>query len=59
MRKSSQIYIYVDGKECAKDGIKFYRSSNGVILTSGLDGGILPVQYFASVIDARTNEKIL
>ena len=61
MRKSSQVYIYVNGKACAEDGIKFYRSSNGVILTEGMDGkgGVLPVRYFAKVQDAKTNEILL
>lgn len=60
MRKSSQVYIYVDVQKCIDDGIQFYKSSNGVILTEGRNGGgILPVQYFEKVIDARTNEKLM
>lgn len=61
MRRNSQIHIYVNGKACAEDGIKFYRSSNGVILTSGLENsnGTLPVQYFSSVIDAKTKKELL
>ncbi len=59
MRSNSQIYIFVNGKACADDGIKFYRSSNGVILTSGLEDGTLPVRYFSSVIDAKTKKDYL
>eukprot|EP00551_Chaetoceros_affinis_P008869 CAMPEP_0203667208 /NCGR_PEP_ID=MMETSP0090-20130426/4089_1 /ASSEMBLY_ACC=CAM_ASM_001088 /TAXON_ID=426623 /ORGANISM="Chaetoceros affinis, Strain CCMP159" /LENGTH=309 /DNA_ID=CAMNT_0050531311 /DNA_START=42 /DNA_END=971 /DNA_ORIENTATION=+ len=59
MRLNSQIYIYVNGKACADDGIQFYRSSNGVILTPGLENGTLPVRYFSSVIDAKTKEELL
>ena len=59
MRKNSQVYIYVDGNACARDGIRFYKSANGVILTAGLDdSGILPVRYFGNVMDAKTNTKI-
>ena len=51
MRSSSEILIYVNGLKCAKDGIKFYQSDNGVILTAGIDG-ILPIKYFAKVVHA-------
>lgn len=50
MRNSSQVYIYVDGPKCAADGIVFYKSANGVILTSGVDGILLP-KYFDRVVD--------
>lgn len=39
-----------------KDGIKFYISSNNVILTEGIDGVISP-KYFKKVI--RKNGEIL
>ena len=55
MRKSCQVYIYVDGKKCADDGIVFYRSANGVILTAGEDG-VLPSKYFLKVTDSCGNE---
>jgi 2'-phosphotransferase len=51
MRRSCQVYIYVDASKCARDGVVFYRSDNGVLLTSGV-GGILPVQYFSHVTTA-------
>lgn len=50
MRKSSQVYIFVDGCKCADDGIVFYKSDNGVVLTAGI-GGVLPVEYFKKVTD--------
>jgi 2'-phosphotransferase len=60
MRNSCELYIYVDGKKCARDGVKFYRSSNEVILTSGItEDGTLPVTYFSKVIDAKSGENIL
>jgi 2'-phosphotransferase len=46
MRKSCQVYIYVDASKCARDGIEFYRSDNGVLLTSGIDG-TLSTEYFS------------
>lgn len=55
MRPSSEIYIYVSGSKCASDGIAFYRSDNGVILTAGVsERGMLPLKYFAKVVHASS-----
>jgi 2'-phosphotransferase len=52
MRKSSQLYIYINAAKCAQDGITFFQSDNGVLLTAGAnDEGILPVDYFSHVTD--------
>jgi len=60
MRKSCEIFIYINGKACADDGVKFYRSSNGVLLTPGAtEDGTLPIIYFKSVVDAKTEEELL
>ncbi|KAL3822462.1 hypothetical protein ACHAXA_006890 [Cyclostephanos tholiformis] len=57
MRSSSEVYIYVNGPRCAADGIQFYRSDNGVILTAGLSGGgMLPLRYIAKVVHAPTGK---
>lgn len=50
MRSSADVIIYIDLQKAMQDGIKFYRSSNGVILTEGIDG-ILSPAYFRSVTD--------
>jgi 2'-phosphotransferase len=50
MRRTCQVYIYMDGAKCARDGIVFFRSDNGVILTEGVDGE-LPVTYVSHVTD--------
>jgi 2'-phosphotransferase len=53
MRSSSEIHIYVNGPKCAGDGIAFYRSDNGVILTAGVnEEGMLPLKYFEKVVHA-------
>ena len=60
MRSTSQIYIYIDGKKCATDNIKFFRSDNGVILTAGEnDDGLLHVKYFKKVVLASTGKILL
>jgi 2'-phosphotransferase len=57
MRRTCQVYIYVDTKRCATDGIAVYQSDNGVLLTAGVnDEGTLPVDYFLRVTDASGSE---
>lgn len=48
-RLSSNIFIFIDMKKAMEDGIKFYLSENKVILTSGMDGVLLP-KYFVKII---------
>jgi RNA:NAD 2'-phosphotransferase (TPT1/KptA family) len=43
-RNNCNLLVYVDMSEAMKDGITFYESSNGVILTEGIDG-IIPSKY--------------
>ena len=53
MRKSCQVYIYVDAAKCARDGVVFYRSDNGVLLTAGVQNeGTLQPMYFLRVTDS-------
>ena len=44
----SNYIICVDMKKCMGDGIKFYKSSNNVILTEGING-IMPSSYFTKL----------
>ncbi|KAJ7881194.1 phosphotransferase KptA/Tpt1, partial [Mycena leptocephala] len=49
MRKSSQVLVFID-VACALDAnIKFYLSSNGVVLTPGNDMGFLETRFFSRV----------
>jgi len=49
-RKSCNVFIYIDIKKAMNDGIKFYLSSNGVILTKGKDDiGLLSSNYFSKI----------
>ena len=48
MRENSQVKIFVDMERAMKDGIEFFLSDNGVILSRGKDGVIAP-EYFAKV----------
>ncbi|AYV87188.1 MAG: putative tRNA 2'-phosphotransferase [Sylvanvirus sp.] len=47
-RRSCDVFLHIDMKNAMKDGIVFYKSANGVILTEGING-ILPFMYVAKV----------
>lgn len=57
MRKTCGVYIYIDGTKCASDNIEFLESTNGVILTAGVEG-VLPTRYFSHVL-TRSGEVLL
>ena len=54
MRRTCQIYVYIDAGKCARDGIVFFRSDNGVLLTAGIDGKLL-LKYVSHVTDEKGN----
>mmetsp|Transcript_14045 Transcript_14045/g.30166 ORF Transcript_14045/g.30166 Transcript_14045/m.30166 type:complete len:381 (-) Transcript_14045:34-1176(-) len=57
MRTNSEVYIYINGRNCSKCGIPFFRSDNGVILTEGIGKeGFLPLKYFEKVVDASSGQ---
>ena len=45
------ILIYIDMEKAIKDGIEFYVSKNGVILSPGNQDGIIDVRYFKDVVE--------
>jgi 2'-phosphotransferase len=49
IRSSAQVFIYIDVAKAMKANIKFYLSSNGVVLTEGNDYGVLEPVYFDKV----------
>jgi 2'-phosphotransferase len=56
MRGTCDIYIEIDLEGAMKDGIKFYISSNNVILTEG-DNGTLSPKYLKKI--TRKNGDLL
>ncbi|KAJ3258430.1 hypothetical protein HK104_006989, partial [Borealophlyctis nickersoniae] len=52
MRKTCDVFIYIDMEKAVADGIKFYRSANNVILSSGMDG-VLEPKYFRKVVGPK------
>lgn len=57
MRVKSEILIHIDMAKAMGAGIKFYRSSNNVILTSGNEEGFLLKEYF-SLVERRDGEPV-
>jgi 2'-phosphotransferase len=55
MRVSSSVLIYIDFENALSSGIKFYKSSNGVILSPGNDLRVIPPQFFLKVEDRHGN----
>jgi len=53
MRTSSQILIYLDLAKALKDGLKFFVSTNGVVLSPGNEAGFIPPTYFKRVEKAN------
>lgn len=53
MRKSCDVYIYIDTTKSLQDDIKFYQSENRVILSAGInESGIIPPIYFSKVMSS-------
>ncbi|KJE92577.1 tRNA phosphotransferase 1 [Capsaspora owczarzaki ATCC 30864] len=49
MRSDVTVLIYLDVARALADGIPFFRSSNNVILSPGLENGSIPAKYFSQV----------
>ena len=56
IRKTGNVFIYIDLPLAMREGIKFYISDNGVILTPGNDNGILEPKYFKQIVDTKGND---
>ncbi|XP_045452099.1 tRNA 2'-phosphotransferase 1 [Melitaea cinxia] len=59
LRQDVEIYIFIDLTKALADGILFFESENGVILTKGNNIGFLEPKYFWKVIDRRTGASLL
>jgi 2'-phosphotransferase len=56
-RVKSEVLVYIDVKKCMHAGMTFWISKNHVILSSGIDGVIIP-EFFSRVTD-RTGKSLL
>jgi len=55
MRKSVDLKIYIDLPKAMAAGIRFFRSSNNVILSSGNQEGSISSEFFLKVKNVKTN----
>ena len=59
MRNTSSVLIYLDIQKALATGLKFWRSKNGVILSSGDEAGIIPLEFFERVEDRKKGSIIM
>ncbi|KAF5134372.1 tRNA 2'-phosphotransferase 1 [Metarhizium anisopliae] len=53
MRRDAELLVEIDIEASLKDGVTWWRSDNGVILTDGGEGGVLETKYF-KMVTSRT-----
>ncbi|VEN42441.1 unnamed protein product [Callosobruchus maculatus] len=53
IRRSAEVFIYIDLTKALSDGIKFYKSLNNVILSPGDENGFIKPKYFLKVVDKQ------
>ncbi|XP_029643220.1 uncharacterized protein LOC115217608 [Octopus sinensis] len=58
MRQSCEIIVYLNLEKALKDGIKFYISSNNVILSPGNEKYMIEPQYFEKAVDYVTQRNL-
>ena len=57
-RSSANLLIFVDAAAASRDGMRWFRSSNGVILTEGFDG-VVPPRFFIRAMERGTGKDLL
>ncbi|CAG5121703.1 unnamed protein product [Candidula unifasciata] len=58
MRGTCTVMIYLNLSKALQDGLKFFLSANGVILSPGNEDGVIQTIYFDKVIDRKTGSLI-
>nr|XP_019573433.1 PREDICTED: tRNA 2'-phosphotransferase 1 isoform X6 [Rhinolophus sinicus] len=59
MRPNCEVAVFINGPLALADGIPFFRSANGVILTPGNADGFLLPKYFKEALQLRPTRKPL
>jgi 2'-phosphotransferase len=59
MRKDAELVIEIDVEKSLQDGIQWWKSDNGVLLTEGGEGGILSTMFFKKVTGRRIDVGVL
>lgn len=54
MRQNCTVLMYLDLEKALKDGITFFKSENGVVLSEGVNKeGYIPKEYFKKVVTRK------
>ncbi|QYT01199.1 2'-phosphotransferase [Trichoderma simmonsii] len=59
MRKDAELVIDIDVEKSLQDGIQWWKSDNGVLLTEGGEGGVLSTSYFKKVTGRNIDVGVL
>ena len=60
MRKDAELLIEIDVERSLRDGVRWWLSDNGVVLTEGSkEGGVLGVEYFKRVTGRKMDVGVL
>jgi 2'-phosphotransferase len=59
MRNDAEILIYVDIKKSLQDGVLWWLSENGVVLTDGDKSDVLSTRYFKKVVGRKDDVGVL
>lgn len=57
MRGTCEVIVHINFPRAVKGGIRFYRSTNGVILSDGVNG-IIPSQYISSIQSVNNGQTL-
>ncbi|XP_063426030.1 uncharacterized protein LOC134709824 [Mytilus trossulus] len=58
MRQSCEVMIFINLEAALKDGFKFFRSANNVILCAGNDDGVIPPKYFVEAVQRNPRQRL-
>ncbi|KAM0286307.1 hypothetical protein ACHAQH_001038 [Verticillium albo-atrum] len=50
MRRDAEVLVYVDVEAALQEGIQWWISDNGVVLTEGNEEGMVPAKFFKEVV---------
>ncbi|QPH01868.1 hypothetical protein C2857_006071 [Epichloe festucae Fl1] len=59
MRRDAELLVEVDIERSLQEGVAWWRSENGVILTDGGEGGVLGTRYFRRVVGRTADVGVL
>ncbi|PTB67444.1 hypothetical protein BBK36DRAFT_1115682 [Trichoderma citrinoviride] len=59
MRKDAELIVEIDVEKSLQEGIQWWRSDNGVLLTEGGEGGVLSTRFFKKVTGRKVDVGVL